>query len=149
VGVDFSETGIDRARARAERRGLGATFRVGNALDLPDDLGTFETVLDSGLFHAFETGQRETYAGELARVVSVGGRVFVVGFADGAPEGWGPNPFTAEAVRAAFGQAWSVLETRDAVFETRETSVPGLVAVVERVEAQAADARSGQPPFRK
>ncbi len=135
VGVDFSETGIQRARARAGRRELDATFRVANALDPPDDLGTFETVLDSGLFHAFETVQREPYARELADVVSVGGCVFIVGFGDGAPEDWGPNPFDGEAVRSAFGDAWTVLETQDAVFETRETSVPGCTAVVERVEA--------------
>lgn len=140
VGVDVSEKGIELARekadqwsAKADGRDLDATFRVANALDLPDDLGPFDTVLDSGLFHAFESDQRETYADELVDVVAAGGRVFVLGFREGAPEDWGPNPFTPDDVREAFsGDGWAVRETRDVEFVTRERAVPGLLAVVEQ-----------------
>jgi SAM-dependent methyltransferase len=133
VGVDVSEEGIERAREKASQRELDVSFRVANALDLPDDLGPFDTVLDSGLFHAFESDQRGTYADELADVVTTGGRVFVLGFREGAPEDWGPNPFAPDDVRAAFsGDGWEIRETQDVAFETRETSVPGLLATVER-----------------
>jgi cyclopropane fatty-acyl-phospholipid synthase-like methyltransferase len=133
VGADVSEEGIERARGKVSQRDLDVSFRVANALDLSDYLGPFDTVLDSGLFHAFEAEQRETYADELAGVVATGGRVFVLGFREGAPEDWGPNPFTPDDVRAAFsGGEWSVRETRNVSFETRETSVPGLLATVER-----------------
>ena len=138
----MSEKGIERARERAAELAddagpdadLDVSFRVANALDRPDDLGPFDTVLDSGLFHAFETDERETYADELAGVTRSGGRVFVLGFREGAPEDWGPNPFAPDDVRAAFsGDGWVVRETRDVEFETRETAVPGLLAIVERV----------------
>ena len=133
VGADVSEVGIERAQAKADERGLDVTFRVVNALDLPDGLGAFDTVLDSGLFHAFDADQRETYADELADVVASGGRVLIVGFAEGAPEDGGPNPFSRSDVRAAFStDDWSIHEIRDAAFETRETPVTGLFAVVER-----------------
>lgn len=132
VGADVSERGVERARAAAGERDLDATFRVANALDLPEDLGPFDTVLDSGLFHAFESDQRETYARELAGVVESGARVLVVGFREGAPEDWGPNPFSRADVRTAFAdEDWTVREFRDVEFETRKTSVPGLFAVVE------------------
>jgi len=134
VGVDVSETGIERAREKATAHELDATFRTANALDLPDDLGPFDTVLDSGLFHAFESDQRATYADELADVVATGGRVYVLGFRDGAPEDWGPNPFTADDVREAFaGNDWTVREFRDVEFETRERPVPELFASFERM----------------
>ncbi|WP_458190540.1 class I SAM-dependent methyltransferase [Haladaptatus sp. NG-WS-4] len=133
VGIDFSKEGVEQARKKAEKRGLDASFRVANALDLPDDIGTFDTVLDSGLFHAFQTEERENYARELASIVSVGGRVFLVGFAEGAPEDGGPNPITPDDVSSAFVKEWNVLETQDVAFETHETSFPGLLAVVERV----------------
>lgn len=133
VGIDFSKKGIEQARKKAEQRGLDATFRVANALDFPDDIGTFDTVLDSGLFHAFQNEQREDYARELANIVSVGGRVFLVGFAEGAPEDGGPNPLTPDDVSSAFAKEWNVLETQEVAFETRETSFPGLLSVVERV----------------
>lgn len=133
VGIDFSKKGIGLARKRAEERGLDATFRVANALDFPDDIGTVDTVLDSGLFHAFENEERANYARELARIVSAGNRVFLVGFAEGAPEDGGPNPITPDDVSSAFAKEWNVLETSEVEFETRETVFPGLLAVVERV----------------
>ena len=132
AGVDVSEKAIELARAKADDRGLDARFAVADALDLPADLGSFDTVLDSGLFHAFESDQRDPYADELAGVVRPGGRVFVLGFGEGAPEDWGPNPFGPADVRAAFSAGWTVRETRKVEFETREASVPGLLGVVER-----------------
>ena len=142
VGVDVSEKGIERAREKAAGRertreldaDVDVRFRVADALDLPDDLGPFDSVLDSGLFHAFESDQRGTYADELVDVVATGGRVFVLGFREGAPEDWGPNPVTPDDVRTAYSEdEWTVREARDVEFETRETSVPGLLATVERV----------------
>ncbi|WP_049972085.1 class I SAM-dependent methyltransferase [Haladaptatus cibarius] len=133
VGIDFSEKGIEQARERAEERGLDATFRVADALDVSDDIGTFDTVLDSGLFHAFQNEQRGEYARELAGIVSIGGHVFLIGFGAGAPEDGGPNPLTPDDVSSAFARKWSVLETKEVAFETRETSFPGLLSVIERV----------------
>ncbi|UVE49335.1 class I SAM-dependent methyltransferase [Haloferax larsenii] len=133
VGIDFSSEAIEHAREKAERRGLDATFRVADALDLPDDIGTFDTVLDSGLFHAFESDERERYADELAGIVPVGGRVFLVGFGDDAPEDGGPNPITPDDVSSAFATEWTVSKTRDVTFETLDTTFPGLFALVERV----------------
>lgn len=134
VGADVSEAAVERARERAadRDRDLDVTFRVANALDLPADLGPFDTVLDSGLFHAFEADQRATYADSLAGVVAAGGTAFVLGFGEGAPGDWGPNPFGPDDVRGAFEEGWEVREVRDAEFETREASVPGLLAIVER-----------------
>lgn len=132
VGVDFSEKGIMQARAKAEEQSLDATFRVADALDFPNDIGTFDTVLDSGLFHAFQSEEREDYARELASIVSVGGRVFLVGFAEGAPGDGGPNPITPDDVSSAFVEEWNVLGTQEVMFETTETQFPGLLAVVER-----------------
>lgn len=132
LGVDFSEVGIKLARKKARARSLDADFRVADALNLPNALGPFETVLDSGLFHAFETAERETYARELSAVVSSGGRLFLVGFAEGATENAGPNPLAPEDIHSAFGDEWTVHEIQERAFETRVRSEPGLLAVVEQ-----------------
>lgn len=133
LGIDFSERGVEVAREKARERGLDTEFRVSDALNLPDDVGPFETVVDSGLFHAFETDQRETYARQLAAVVSPGGLLFLVGFAEGATEDAGPNPLAPDDIHTAFGNEWTVHEIQATVFETRVRPEPGLCAVVERV----------------
>lgn len=132
VGIDISDRGIERARERAAERGLDVTFRVGNALDLPDDIGSFGTVLDSGLFHAFEAEKHAAYVEQVTRVVPSGGLVALVGFGPGAPDDFGPVPLSPAAVREAFADGWTERELREAPFETSEQSVPGLLAVLER-----------------
>ncbi|NHN60422.1 MULTISPECIES: hypothetical protein [Halorussus] len=79
-----------------------------------------------------DAARRDAYADELAGVVRPGGEVFALGFGEGAPEDWGPNPFAPDDVRAAFAEGWTVGEIREVEFETREASVPGLLAAVER-----------------
>lgn len=132
VGVDISERGIERAKARAADRELEVQFRVGNALDLDDDIGAFETVLDSGLFHAFEAEGHATYAAEVGDIIRPGGRLFLVGFGPDAPADSGPVPMSPADVRQAFADGWRELACREAPFETRSVDVPGLLAVFER-----------------
>jgi len=138
TGVDFSEQAIERAGEKSRERDLDADFRVGDALDLghdPDgDLGRFDTVVDVGLFHALEEDQRGEYADSLADVLAAGGRAFVLSFAEGAPDDWGPHPVADADVREAFaGGEWRVRELREEPFETIR-SVPGCLAVLERTK---------------
>ena len=86
-------------------------------------------MLDSGLFPAFQNEERDDYARQFASIVSEGGRVFLVGFAEGAPEDGGPNPLTPNDVSSVFVNEWNILKTQEVEFETRETSFPGLLAV--------------------
>lgn len=132
VGVDVSERAVELARGKARERGVDATFRVGDALDLDADLGPFDAVFDCGLFHAFDSAQRGAYADSLADVLAPGGRAFVLSFAEGAPEDWGPNPVARADIDAAFADEWRVRDVRDAQFETNDTAVPGSLALLER-----------------
>jgi SAM-dependent methyltransferase len=132
VGLDISERGIERARDRATDHDLDVRFRVGNALDLDADVGEFGTVLDSGLFHAFEAEGHAAYAEQVADILRAGGRLFIVGFGPDAPTDFGPVPMSPEDVRQAFADGWHELTCREATFETRAMEVPGLLGVVER-----------------
>ena len=51
TGVDSARAAIETAREKAKRRNVRANFRVVDALDLACLGTTFETVIDSGLFH--------------------------------------------------------------------------------------------------
>jgi 2-polyprenyl-3-methyl-5-hydroxy-6-metoxy-1,4-benzoquinol methylase len=58
-GIDFVPVAIESAQAKARERGLKVHFQVGDALEL-DRLGrTFDTAIDSGLFHVFSDEQRD------------------------------------------------------------------------------------------
>jgi SAM-dependent methyltransferase len=132
VGIDISERGIERAEVRAADRDLDVRFRVGNALDLDDDLGGFGTILESGLFHAFGAEGHDAYAEQAAQVLTTGGRLFLVGFGPDAPTDHGPVPMSPPDVRRAFADGWTELACREATFETRAMDVPGLLAVFDR-----------------
>jgi cyclopropane fatty-acyl-phospholipid synthase-like methyltransferase len=132
VGIDISERGIERAQARAADREFDVRFQVGNALDLDEDVGEFDTVIDSGLFHAFEAEGHAAYAEQVASVTSPSGRLFLVGFGPDAPTDFGPVPMSPADIRRAFADGWTELVCREAPFETRAMDVPGLLAVLER-----------------
>jgi len=70
LGVDVAEPALSIAREKAAGRGIDADFVVADALHL-DRLGrVFETVLDCGLFHTFDSDERRDYVAGLASVTS-------------------------------------------------------------------------------
>ena len=69
VGVDLSPLAVERARGKAADRGLNARFEVADALRLGDLGLTFDTVIDSGVFHVFDDEDRARYVASLASVL--------------------------------------------------------------------------------
>src|ERR1035437_1741196 len=69
VGVDISPRAVGRARGKASERGLAARFEVADALNLAQLAMTFDTVIDSGLFHVFDDQARARYVTSLGRFV--------------------------------------------------------------------------------
>jgi SAM-dependent methyltransferase len=117
VGVDTARAAIERAELKAAERGCTARFVIGDALDLAflGQLGPFDTVLDSGLFHIFEDGDRRRYVDNLAVVMPPGGRYFMLCFSRLVPGDWGPRRVSEEEIRDSFRDGWRV----DAVEATR------------------------------
>src|ERR1700691_2968779 len=68
VGVDVSAAAIAKARRKAADCALDVRFEVADALSLADLGLTFDTVLDSGLFHVFDDADRVGYVSSLASV---------------------------------------------------------------------------------
>jgi len=60
-GVDFSPNAIKRARAKATERNLNVTFLMLDALDLHTLGRTFDTIIDSGLFHVLSDEERSRF----------------------------------------------------------------------------------------
>lgn len=122
LGVDVSARAIEIARRKAADRGVDARFQVLDALHLVS-LGTsFDTVLDSGLFHVFDDAARAQYVAALHAVLRPHGHLLLMCFSDRQPGGWGPRRVTEEELRGAFGSGWRI----DSLTSERFDINPGL-----------------------
>ena len=137
LGVDVAETALAIARGKAAGRGIDADFAVADALHL-DRLGrAFETVLDCGLFHTFDSDERRDYVAGLASVTSRGGHLYVLCFGDVGADTGGPHPISPGELRAAFRRSagWSVACVSPDRIQTRfhAQGEPAWLAKVDRI----------------
>jgi ubiquinone/menaquinone biosynthesis C-methylase UbiE len=131
-----AETALSIARKKAAGRGIDADFVVADALHLDRLDRVFETVLDCGLFHTFDSDERRDYVSSLASVTGRGGHLYVLCFSDVGPD-TGPHPISQEALRAAFkpSSGWSVASMSPDRCQTRfdAQGAPGWLATIERI----------------
>lgn len=81
LGVDFSPLAIRRAREKARWRGVDAEFLAWDALDLgalADHGLTFDTAVDSAMFHCLNGTERSRVVSGLERLVRPGGSVYLL-----------------------------------------------------------------------
>ena len=119
LGVDAVRAAVEAARDKARSRGLTAEFVVHDALALGDLGRRFGTVVDSGLFHTFDDGDRRRYVASLAAVTGPGARVHVLCFSEHEPGDQGPRRVTQAELREAFDRPpFRVLSVEDAEMST-------------------------------
>jgi len=107
TGIDVAQSAIEHARAKAAERHLAARFEVADALSLDQLGGTFDTVIDSGLFHVFGDEDRAAYVASLAAVLQPGSTCYLMCFSDRQPGDWGPRRVRADELRASFSDGWA------------------------------------------
>jgi SAM-dependent methyltransferase len=117
LGIDAAPTAIEQARANAADKGVDARLEVADAMHL-GGTATYDTVVDSALFHIFDDADRPRYIASLYAVCKPGALVQLLALSD---KGRGFGPEVSESViREAFGDGWA-LEALD------ETSYRGVV----------------------
>lgn len=117
MGVDISERAIERAREKAEARGLTVTLKVGDVLHLEDLGRRFDAITDSGVFHVFADDERPIFVQSLRSALRDGGLYFMMCFSDRQPGDWGPRRVTQAELRSAFADGWSIESIEPARFE--------------------------------
>jgi SAM-dependent methyltransferase len=118
-GVDTAPTAIEKAREKARERGIEARFLVRDAMNLNQIDKIFDTVIDSGLFHALSDLERPCFVRNLGDVLRTEGTYFMLCFSDREPGGYGPRRITQEEIRRAFRDGWHIRFIHPAVFENR------------------------------
>jgi cyclopropane fatty-acyl-phospholipid synthase-like methyltransferase len=116
MGVDVAELAIERARAKAQERGISATFEVGDVLHLDRLRRQFDVITDSGVFHVFDDEERPVYVNSLRSVLRPGGMYYMMCFSDRQPGDWGPRRVSQAELRAAFADGWSIRSIEPAMF---------------------------------
>jgi cyclopropane fatty-acyl-phospholipid synthase-like methyltransferase len=117
TGVDISPHAIARARDKAAARGLQARFEVADVLSLAQLGMTFDTVIDSGVFHVFDDQDRARYVASLSAVLRPGGHCYLICFSDRQPGEYGPRRVRQDELRAAFSDGWAVTSIEADTFE--------------------------------
>src|SRR3989475_5265331 len=118
-GVDAAPTAIEKAKEKAKARDVAATFRLHDALELKKLQRTFDTVIDSGLFHTFSDQDRPRYAQSLGSVLRKGGHAFVMCFSEREPGTWGPRRVTQAELKGAFREGGRIPRIHAAPFVGR------------------------------
>ncbi len=78
IGIDGDNDMITRARKKAEINGVDITFMHTFAQQLPFEIGTFDTVFLSLVFHHLPTDVKRAALAEIHRVLIPNGRLFIV-----------------------------------------------------------------------
>jgi SAM-dependent methyltransferase len=140
VGVDVAETALAIARKKATNRGIEVEFAAADAFHLERLGRRFETVLDCGLFHTFNSDERPGYVASLASITKHDGTLYVLCFRDDGPD-TGPHPVRQEELRAAFhlSNGWNVTAIEPDRIQTRyhDNGAPAWFATIKRIEAAA------------
>ena len=116
-GVDGAPRAVDKARAKAEARGLAAQFHLGDALDLAPLGARFDAIIDSGLFGTLSIEERRLYARSLAAALRPGGMAYLLVWSEHEPGEWGPRRVTQAELRETFREGWTVCYIRASIYE--------------------------------
>ena len=89
-------------------------------------------MLDCGLFHVLDDGDRRSFVDNLRAVLQPGGRYFMLCFSDRQPGQFGPRRITQDEIRASFDEGWEVDSIKPAKLDIR-ISPDGILAWLARI----------------
>ncbi|MGI5225642.1 class I SAM-dependent methyltransferase [Actinoallomurus sp. CA-142502] len=129
TGIDLATGALEAAREKARRRSLTARFLRHDLRRLPELGETFDTVLDSLVFHALTDADRAAYLAGLRTVLRPAGRAFLLCYGDRRPgEREVPHGLGRDRIRASFTSGWRVDSLQPAVCDSTSPLHPDGIA---------------------
>jgi cyclopropane fatty-acyl-phospholipid synthase-like methyltransferase len=119
LGVDISQSAIDRANQKITDHSLSCDFAVLDFLHDNHLPGLYDFVFDRGCFHSFDQeADRSLFARRVSHVLKTGGIwASVIGSTEGAPRETGPPRRSAAEVVKAIEPFLEIMELRSAHFK--------------------------------
>jgi ubiquinone/menaquinone biosynthesis C-methylase UbiE len=116
--MDIVRLAIVKGEAKAREQGVKVDFRVGDALKLDRYFGEgyFADIIDSGLFHSLSDDERALFANQIRRVLTDGGKYFILCFSDKEPGSEGPRRISKKEIRETFSKMFRINYIKDAFF---------------------------------
>lgn len=121
TGIDLAKIAISDAKAKAAERHVNVNFIVEDVLKM-DRLfleSEFDTVIDSGLFHTMTDQERPIFAKQVHRVLTPGGKYFMLCFSDKEPEGQGPRRVSKAEIMNTFALLFNINYIKDSAFRAK------------------------------
>jgi SAM-dependent methyltransferase len=143
LGLDWAASAVELARAKAAEQSLEVEFEVGDALGLHALGRSFDTILDSALFHTFSDEARRQYVPSLGSATRPGSMLFLLCFSELEPWGGGPRRVTQAEIRDAYADGWVVRSIVPERYEMRLSPGYALawLATIERQGPRSASSR--------
>jgi cyclopropane fatty-acyl-phospholipid synthase-like methyltransferase len=103
-GIDVVRRAINSAILKANDQNVNVKFLVKNILDkqLKFEMGKFDNIIDSGLFHAMTDQERPIFANQIWNLLRIKGTYFMLCFSDKEPPGDGPRRITKLEIKQTF-----------------------------------------------
>jgi SAM-dependent methyltransferase len=119
TGVDLVASALRMARDKARNRGLAARFLQWDARNLVGLSQTYDTVIDSGLFHNLDDRDRVIFVRSLQSVTAPGATYFMLCRSDEDPHDPSRDPrmISQEEIRASFADGWRIDSVEGAIIE--------------------------------
>ncbi|HVV10157.1 class I SAM-dependent methyltransferase [Amycolatopsis sp.] len=117
TGVDGSPTAIERAKAKTDE----VEFVIADATRLDGFEDSFDTVLDSALYHCLDDDEQRAYVAALHRACRSGATVHVFCQAEQLAGMPGPRVISAENLRSTFADGWRITRLQRASYTTSMT----------------------------
>ena len=137
TGIDIAQLAIEKGKKRAAKQGVTVDFRVGDVFRLDDyfEEESFDTVLDSGLFHSLDDEEKLPFAKQVWKVLVNGGKYFLLCFSDTEQGSEKPKGINKEEIRRTFSKTFRVDYLRDAFVaaKIRDGGAGGYIASMTKI----------------
>jgi len=118
TGTHISPSAVNKAKRRAAKEGVSATFICDDVLNSQLE-SSFRLIMDRGCFHVLDADQQQVYLQTVSRLLDQNGHLLLKTFhkQETSEEG-PPSRFEANDIEEIFGSFFELIEYHDAEFES-------------------------------